>query len=421
MIFNKTFKNALFFTLFFVLFLLFSPVKTEATGIESPSLLDVRITSEKRLQAEGLTPNNSRVLVYIDGKYKKSANIREINQEEVNSFHYLSDHRIEPGRHKVMVVSQKHNSTIMSPPVDYDFQVFGDSPDSEESSSKESDTGTFPDEHTKDIKTPTPILIHPHSNNLSNVRPNILGLGANHTQIKIYLDGELLTETGFLYHPSGTAGFSVAPQRNLKAGKHQVWAQAVNSAGQASKRSNVLTFTIKGVKAQKIATPQTPQILNPENNTVKPVEELYVSGVVDQKVEKIRIYIDGELYSKVTPTTSNGRSEFDHDLQDLSRGDHTLYVTSVIGNQESAISSKVNFTATKPRIDKGVKEEQTSTSSKTATNGEQKDQQVATSSTFFDNFQNFKYLLFAILILLIIAWVLWANKDSIKNNFNSQQ
>lgn len=414
---NKTFKHASFFALFFLFFLLFSPVKSLATGIDTPSLLDVQVTTDKRLEAKGLTPNNSRVLIYINGKYKKSANVSKIPQEEVNSFHYLSNQRLPAGKHKLLVVSQKQNSSIMSPPVSYDFKIFGDSPDSDPQK-----TDGSQNKQAQIHKTPAPTLIHPHSNNLSNVRPNILGLGTNHTRVKIYLDGELLAKTGFLYHSSGTAGFAITPSRDLKVGEHRIWAQAVDYAGRTSKRSNVLSFNINDVKAHKISTPPAPRILKPENNTVKPLEELYVSGVVEQKVDKIKIYIDGNLHSEIKPTISGNRSEFTHDLQDLSRGEHTVYVTSIKEGKESSISSKTDFTVTNPRINKGVKEGKTATSSPdTDINGKQKDQQTATSSSFFSDSQNFKYLIFGILILLVAAWIIWVNKDSIKNTFSSRQ
>ena len=414
------FKTPLFLFLAGVLLFPLFSITVKATGIPSPTLLDVEVTPQKNLKVEGLTPNKSKVLVYINGKFKSLAKISEISDEEVNSFRYLSSSPMSPGRHDLTVVSQKQNSTIMSPPVNYDFAVYGQ-PSGKNNQTEPDPKPSAPE--TSSYKTPAPTLLPLPSQTSTNTQPSILGLTTNGTKVKVYVDGTSMAATEFLYHSSGTAGFTLTSSQELPPGKHKIWAQAIDKGGKISQKSNVLDFNITAVKGEKTISLKTPQLLTPLNGTTTPLSELIISGQVDQIVDAFNIYINKKVYTQVDSQISDKTSRFSYQVQDLDRGPYNLYITSVKEGKESPSSSQVVFTVTKPRIDQGVQEKKTSATSVTedlATTSVS----ATTSPTLVDNFLNFlrdiKYILFGLVILGIIIWLIWINKDTIKNSSSTK-
>jgi len=402
--------------------------KTQASSpqIQKPRLLEVEITREKQLHIQGLTELNTKILVYIDDNFKNYAKIKEEIGDKVNSFSYLSGSRLDPGRHNITVVSQDKNSSLLSPPANYEVAVYGQTPQK------------MP---TYDV--PEPILLSPQSKNLTNFRPKITGLTANHTKVDLYLDGQLLEKTGFLSHPSGTAGFVFIPSKDLSPGKHELWAVAINSTGQRSSRSNYIDFNLRSVQGDKTSSPQdpeskpeskensptqvkSPQILMPANGSSVKLEDLVVKAEVNQIVEKIDVYMDGSLKESLIPTIKNNNiSEINYEPEELARGSHNLYLVSRKNGQTSSDSAHIRFIVLDPQINNAVREENSSTTPENPETGttstssapedslEDPQTPTSTSSAWFSQ-DTKRYLIFGGIIIAVLLVATWSNRDIIK-------
>jgi len=92
----------------------------------------------------------------------------------------------------------------------------------------------------------TPTVIEPAQGAIvSQVKPIIAGLTISNTLVRIYIDGIYNGKTEILQHDSGTASFTYQSFLNLVKGEHIVWLIAENEAGQKSRPSNPIKFTIK--------------------------------------------------------------------------------------------------------------------------------------------------------------------------------
>ena len=95
-----------------------------------------------------------------------------------------------------------------------------------------------------------------------------------------------------------------------------------------------LSYRLAGHAAKNV-TPISPILQYPLHDEVVKSSELTVSGVCDINAGRINIYIDGKLAGDCLPTDKSGSVVFSKKLT-LTGGYHTLQITQMFGNVESA-------------------------------------------------------------------------------------
>ena len=191
-------------------------------------------TSQELPVITGLTENNTKVEVFIDGQLNGMATVKE-DEKGTASFAYVPFLPLEPGNHTVAVTAVDEDSNAIS------------------LMSKET---LFVVEEPY----PAPTLFQPVVNNKTvSTKPFITGLAVNDSLVKIFIDGELNGQFKVENHESGVASFAYQPFLDLDpTTKHLVHTTAVSPQGKESVYSNVIGFFVKTpeVSAEEYTDPQ---------------------------------------------------------------------------------------------------------------------------------------------------------------------
>ncbi|MBU1074977.1 hypothetical protein KJ705_02770 [Patescibacteria group bacterium] len=227
----------------------------------------------------GLTENNTKVEVFIDGQLNGMATVKE-DEKGTASFAYVPFLPLEPGNHAVAVAAVDEDSNAVS------------------LMSKEA---SFMVEEPY----PAPTLFQPVVNSKTvSTKPFITGLAVNDSLVKVFVDGELNGQFQVEDHESGVASFAYQPFLDLDpATDHLVYVTAVSPQGKESVYSNVVGFF---VKAPEVSTEEytDPQVLG-VNDTHVAVEDISNEAVNEEE------------------TTSNEESTIDENGEDEAMEDET--------------------------------------------------------------------------------------------------
>jgi hypothetical protein len=172
----------------------------------------------------GLTVNNTKVEVYIDGKLNGMAKVLDGNKGTA-SFSYVPFLSLKPGKHTVAISAVNKDSKAKS------------------LMSKET-SFIIEDPY------PTPTLFQPVVNDKTvSTKPYIVGLAVNDSLIKVFIDKKLNGQFKVINDESGVANFAYQPFLDLDPNKpHLVYVTAVSPEGKESSFSNVIGFNVEKPK-----------------------------------------------------------------------------------------------------------------------------------------------------------------------------
>ncbi len=390
--------------------------QVSGSQVEKPMLLDASVDSENRLLLEGLTGQNKKIKVYLNGSFEDFANIGKKIEENAYPFSYRSNFILSQGRHKITVIAKDKNSKQLSPPVNYTISAHGIKPKD-------------PVKPIVQPSIPAPIIVEPKPGYLADIRPKITGLTANNTKVLFYLNKNLIGKTDIVSDPSGTGSFVFTPREDIKPGSYELWAVSKDPSGRKSEKSNRVNFSIiypekeeedvdeiKEEEEEEAAVKgiKTPQILSPEKRSFYYSEKITVSGKVNQVVDEFNVYINNSLEKVVKPEIEDDeKSVFSHDLKKMEKGSYVLYLTASREGREGPRSSELQFEIIEPKIDNGVKKEKPTTTETEATTTDDK---IDEKDDFVSQ-EVKRYIVFGAIILVILAWLIWLNKDYLKKRF----
>lgn len=189
---------------------------------------------------KGLTQNDTEVEVYIDSQLNGMAKVKN-GKQETASFAYSPFLTLKPGNHAVAVRA-----------IDNTGQK-----------SKLSEAVPF----LVEKPYPAPSLFQPVVNSKTvSTKPFIVGVAANNSVVKVFIDGKLDGQFKVTNSESGTASFAYQPFLELDPTKdHLVYATAVGFTGKESAYSNVIGF--------KVEAPEAPVTENPLVLGVSDIQE----------------------------------------------------------------------------------------------------------------------------------------------------
>jgi len=183
-----------------------------------------------------------------------------------------------------------------------------------------------------------PTLLEPKGDKLVVLpKPIIKGVAHNKQVVDIYVDGKLSGTIKAGTHVSGVAGFTYRPFPDLNPGLHVINAQARNSQGKVSQKSNALVFQTGQYYPAPIVINTSKEIINP-NETV-------VAGVVKSN-SMVKVYVDNKLNGEIKAVNHpSGTASFTYKLsQAVGQGTHTLYAVALDEKgKESKTSNSIAF------------------------------------------------------------------------------
>ena len=291
---------------FFVICLLFTNLLTvnlaQAVGSPTPTIDYVKNTVigvKDTILVSGVSVANSEVLVYIDQTFIGLAELTSDESKKLNFYKFSLKTELIVGEHTVMIIGRDKTSMVLSPPTDefsFKFQLLP--------------------------TAPAPTIIFPSGNGIfSNARPVITGLTKSGTQVRLYIDGVLVTQTKVLENNSGTASFYYQPVNDLSSGSHILTALAIDKYNQTSATSSRIEF--------RIEKPLPAPVLL-KSITAKELNRPYIAGVAKNDLA-VKVFIDNKLDGSFNVKNHNsGTANFSYQVsRPLTKGQHWVYTTSV--------------------------------------------------------------------------------------------
>jgi hypothetical protein len=235
----------------------------------------------------GLTKNDTKVEVFIDGQLNGMAKVSE-DKSGTASFSFVPSISLKSGEHTVSVVAIEKESNLKS------------------LMSKET---LFRIEDP----FPAPTLFQLVVNNKTvSTKPFITGLAVNDSLIKVFIDKELNGQFMVENDKSGVANFSYQPFLDLDPNKaHLVYVTAVNAESKESSYSNVVGFF---VKAPDMSTEEytDPQVMGVSEASVATSIEAEQEITADENNEETTASDENDSNANTnTETDENGNSDSD--------------------------------------------------------------------------------------------------------------
>jgi hypothetical protein len=393
-------KTIFIFSVFFLFLLI--PITQAETNVKKPYFISVDHSEIKNnsLHITGGAYKNTDILVYLNGKYVKRANIKEINNDKFFFSSFLN-RSLEPGQHQIKILAQDRNSLKLSPATVYEFKI----PHIQEKKT----TAPDPKKEQKPLSPlapPSPVVFSPILNKNNPNKPLIAGITKNQTRVNLYINGKLAQQTPLLTHSSGSPVFYYKPPDPLSSGRYEVTAIAENIFGNFSKKSKNIFFTIPS------QTP-LPTIFTPQKGEKLTNNNFLISGIA-AKDSYIKFYIDDTLVGEVKTEKHPPGFFFFVPEKKLSRGNHSLYVIATKkGYLKSEPSSKKIFTIHKPLLGEGGTSTSLSGSNinnkKSSVNKNNTLKQGAVNSQEKNDLLSF--IIFFFTIVLVSLWCLLINKE----------
>lgn len=380
----------------------------------------------------GLSPDNSEVMVYLDGTYEGNA---EVNREQTgtDNFYYQIKQELAEGMHAVTVIAKDKTSLRLSN-ISNEFRFMVNS-------------------------LPAPTLIQPNEETITGkVKPFITGLTVNNTFVHLFIDGVYNGKTDYVTHVSGTANFKYVPFLNLAPGWHTAWAKTEDASGRISGASNILRFRIENPNP-------APTILETVVNNKTNASQPFIAGVAKNN-SKVRVFIDNKLNGEfLVGSHVSGTAHFNYKpFLPLSQGRHMIYATAVDPRGKESIWSNIHyFTVGKEIVEQvsqtengdqaitpadeadatkePAKENSTETKNNEAKTDDKKDEEKDVEKTnpeikdilgaddkatntqengLINESQEqqgklkMNLVIFIIFLFMVIAWIFWVNRELIK-------
>ena len=350
----------------------------------------------------GLNATGTEVLIYLDGVF---AGLAQVNYgaSGTDNFYYKYTEFLSEGSHAVMVVARDKTSLALSAP-SYGEIVVG--------------------------PLPAPTLVSPDEKTVTaSVRPLITGLVPSGTNALIYIDGVYDGKLSKLNHQSGTANFAYKPFLNLSRGNHSVWAVTEDQSGRKSGASNFLNFRIE-------APMPAPTILKPAANSRTEETKPLIVGVAKND-SLVKVYVDHKISGQFkVGQDKSGVVGFSYKpAVSLTSGSHIAYTVAADSRgKESSWSNIIWFTVTQPVVAKGtdeaVKKDESVKPSQDEVVSGQRDDAESVSADSKNKAENkdiksdekdkefpLNLTIFIAFLLGIIGWIVWVNKELVKEKF----
>lgn len=307
----KYIKIVFFIFIFCVVLAGAQKCKASSSAVPAPTITEAKGNQIGKPFITGLMRQNSEVLVYINGVFAQIAKSNKTGTT-TNNFYYNHNEYLEEGNYEIALVARDQISLLLSPSVIINFVV---------------------------LSLPAPTLIAPNETaSIGKLKPVIIGLTANGTFARIYIDGVYNGKTEITKDQSGTANFVYKPFLNLSKGWHTVQAEAEIESGRKSAKSLALKFKIE----DSMPAPTLIATLAGADNRWPVITGLAKNNSL------INLYIDHRLFGKFAlqnHLSGTGNFAFKTPLS-LANSSHLVYATAINAKGKESIWSNILYFST---------------------------------------------------------------------------
>lgn len=420
-------KKIFSYFFFSILFLLASVSAVQAEEISAPTILEVgeklSVEGDSRFFVKGLTEENTDVLFYVNEIFAGLADVRSENSGTDN---YYFEYDLTEENFEITAIARSKKNYLLSSPKSKNYQVFS---------------------------PPAPTIIFPAENaTVIGSKINIAGLSRTNSFVEIYINDKMIGETGYLTHESGTADFSFHYSEVLSPGKYKLYLKARNILDNESNISKIINFEI-------IHPMPAPTLFEPVVNNSTVNNKPFIVGLAKNN-SRIKIFIDNEYDGDfLVDNHESGTANFAYiPKKELTRGRHIFYATaSDFFGKESKWSNIEKYEVRQPMIAEAIQEENKSfvaeslkqelkeaeeespivlseIGDKDENNNlslgvddrSEPDIQGDISGSFNEDSQkqsqiNKDLIVFLAFLLGIIIWIVWVNKELIKEKKQAKE
>jgi hypothetical protein len=319
---KKLFSYFLFLSILFI----FSVINASAKEIAAPIILEIgeKIYNEDSSQfyVKGLTERDSDILIYINGVFADYAKIN-IEGTETDNFYFESDLALDS--FEVMAISRDKKTHSLSPSSSQKYIL---------------------------SQLPAPTVVFPENKGvITDKKITVLGLSKTNSIVEVYIDSKYSGETKFLIHESGTANFAYYQEDILEKGSHSLYLIARDVLGGKSKISDITYFEVEH-------SMPAPTLFEPVINSNTSIDKPYIVGVAKNN-SFIKVFVDDKLDGEfLVKNNESGTANFAYLPKiELSRGSHNFSAIAIDNkNKKSKLSNNEEYTIRQPLLSEAVQE-----------------------------------------------------------------
>lgn len=356
-----------------------SPIESSIVvpGLSAPTLIKPTkddIIGTPKPQILGLTISSTTVHVFIDGKHNGKTEILTHESGTAN-FAYKPFLNLEKGWHTVWTVAEDELGRLSGTSNVLSFKV--------------------------EDPMPAPTLFEPVVNSRATAdKPFIVGLAKNDSTIKVYIDKKLDGEFKVLNHESGTANFAYQPSQPLTNSAHLIYTTALDQKGKESIWSNLVSYK--------------PKVDNVPDIEAEITED--ADSEDDQMDDQANIEPENLGTSDSDNDQSNDDSENDN-TETLPKNESNINVdgskegesvsdVEVLGEKVENADLVVGPATTSESLITG--EEETAESDSALNQNKDKNEEKSTSKI------KPELIIFIAFILGVIIWIIWVNRELVR-------
>jgi hypothetical protein len=326
------------------------------------------VVANNQLVVKGLTFTGTKVLVYVDDVLKVETNI--LKHESGTAGFTFKPVALGKGWHIVRVIAINSRGEKSSPSSFTNFKV--------------------------EDPMPSPIVLKKVVNSKTTAtKPFIVGLAKNNSHIKMYIDNKFNGEFNVVNRQSGTANFAYLPAQNLAKGNHVAYATAIDSKGKESRLSNKLYFSVLMPAITAKAATEKAVVVPKITATTPKVEVKKPVAAPKAKVKKV----------ETTPRVVAPKTAPKIDVKP---------VAPAPGATSTAATSTNNQNVTNEDIQKILDDKNNTTTG--ANNSGVVDENKASQDQ-----SKWNIIIFVLFLVGVIAWILWVNRELIKEKKNKKE
>lgn len=372
--------------------------------LQAPRLIqpnEKTLTSNPKVMIEGTTLSGTWVNIFIDGVYNGKTSVL-YDKSGTAKIQYRPFVDLSLGWHNAYAIAE----------------------DVADGKSLVSNTITFNIEKPM----PTPIIRSAYVD--ASGKLVVSGITKSGSKVRVYVDGRSIGSIQAGSHPSGTAGFTFVSLKTISAGSHKVFIAALDYRGKESPWSGSVNITsgYRYVAPAKVAKPAiSQQGASEKKETIAKIETKDESKTIDTDGDGISDFDEVSKYGtdpKKADTDGDGysdKTEIDHGYSPLIAAT-TASTTSQPARQDEKNTAAPDI-ANEP-LENNLQPDGTffktkeSGNATTATSEAATAEDAASTTLFASNKFIINLVIFIAFLLGIIAWILWVNKELIKEKAN---
>lgn len=349
------------------------PTKTIAntsSSVPAPTMIEPNentVTAKVMPLIKGLTVNNTKVNIYIDGVLNGgTSNLTHVSGTA--NFAYKPFLNLSTGHHTAWAVAIDQSGKVSQPSNILSFKI------------------------EEELPAPTVIDVIKKDND----KILLTGLVKNGLKVRVFVDHSFEQELEIDEHPSGTANFAYELKKALGDGAHIIYTTALDERGKESRWSNISNISIgREPSISPEAAEEDVEVLSMENDDFQRLKELLVLARLFSENKEIDIDAKDIISLK---DILNRKEELNLSQEEIDSLETLLREKE--GEVDMSDEIKVN-----EEIKDIINQNNGDNGEKTGAINESKENQGKL---------RLNLIIFILFLIAVIVWIFWVNRELIK-------